>query len=48
MLKVELFSLYDGELIRRRLFDDDEDRFKVICGFNNYLGINEEYDKMGW
>lgn len=42
----ELFSLYDGKTIRNRLFDDDEDRFKVICGFNNYLRDEESYNKL--
>lgn len=42
----ELFSLYDGELIRRRLFDDDEDRCLVIIGFNSYLRDEESYNKL--
>ena len=23
-------------------------RLVFVCGFNNYLGIDEEYDKLGW
>ena len=42
----ELFSLYDGEIIRSRLFDDDEDRIAVIKGFNNYLKDEDSYNKM--
>ena len=42
----ELFSLYDGELIRRRLFDDDEDRCAVIKGFNSYLRDEDSYNKL--
>ena len=42
----ELFSLYDGELIRRRLFDDDEDRCLVIKGFNSYLNDEDSYNKL--
>ena len=41
----ELFSLYDGELIRRRLFDD-EDRCLVIKGFNSYLSDEDSYNKL--
>ena len=42
----ELFSLYEGDKIRDRLFDDDEDRNKVIKGFNNYLKDEESYNKL--
>jgi len=42
----ELFSLYDGKLIRDRLFDDDEDRYFVIRGFNKYLKNEESYNKL--
>ena len=39
----ELFTLYEPTDIRERLFDDDEDRNKVIKGFNNYLKDEESY-----
>jgi len=42
----ELFSLYDGKIIRSRMFDDDEDRKIVIKGFNNYLRDEESYNKL--
>lgn len=42
----ELFSLYDKTEIRSNLFDDDEDRNKVIKGFNNYLKDEESYNKL--
>ena len=42
----ELFSLYDANIIRERLFDDDEERNKVIIGFNNYLKDEESYNRM--
>lgn len=42
----ELFSVYDEHIIRERLFDDDEDRNKVIKGFNNYLKDEESYNKL--
>ena len=41
----ELFSLYESDNIRR-LFDDDEDRNKVIKGFNNYLKDEKSYNKL--
>jgi len=41
----ELFSLYENTEIRR-LFDDDEDRNKVIKGFNNYLRDEESYNQL--
>lgn len=42
----ELFSLYGGNEIRDRLFDDDEDRNIVIKGFNNYLQDEESYNRL--
>ncbi len=42
----ELFSLYDGSVVRSRLFDDDENRHDVIIGFNNYLKDEESYNKL--
>ena len=42
----ELFSVYDENIIRERLFDDDEDRNKVIRGFNSYLRDEESYNKL--
>lgn len=42
----ELFSVYDANIIRERLFDDDEDRNKVIIGFNNYLKDEDSYNRM--
>jgi len=42
----ELFSLYEKDMIRSRLFDDDEDRNRVIKGFNNYLKDEESYNKL--
>ena len=42
----ELFSLYDENKIRNRLFDDDEDRNIVIKGFNKYLKDEESYNKL--
>ncbi len=42
----ELFSLYDGNVVRNRLFDDDENRSIVIKGFNNYLCNEEAYNKL--
>ena len=42
----ELFSLYEENKIRERLFDDDEDRNKVIEGFNIYLKDEESYNKL--
>lgn len=42
----ELFSLYEGDKIRDRLFDDDEDRNNVIKGFNKYLKDEESYNKL--
>lgn len=42
----ELFSLYEGEKIRDRLFDDDEDRKIVIKGINKYLHDEESYNKL--
>lgn len=42
----ELFSMYSGNKIRNRLFDDDEDRKVVIKGFNNYLRDEDSYNKM--
>lgn len=42
----ELFSLYEGNKIRDRLFDDDEDRSIVIKGFNNYLKDEESYNRL--
>lgn len=42
----ELFSMYDGRKIRSRLFDDDEDRFKVIMGANKYLRDEDSYNKL--
>ncbi|MBE6154538.1 MAG: DUF3419 family protein [Firmicutes bacterium] len=42
----ELFSLYEGSIIRDRLFDDDEDRNKVIIKFNKYLKDEESYNKL--
>ena len=42
----ELFSLYDGSLIRDRLFDDDESRIPVIKGFNFYLRDEESYNTL--
>ena len=42
----ELFSLYEGNEIRSRLFNDDEDRNIVIKGFNKYLKNEESYNKL--
>ena len=42
----ELFSIYDRNEIRDRLFDDDEDRNIVIKGFNVYLKDEESYDRL--
>ena len=42
----ELISLYNGEKIRSRLFDDDEDRKIVIKGINKYLQDEESYNKL--
>jgi len=42
----ELISLYDGEKIRSRLFDDDEDRKIVIKGINKYLKDEKSYNKL--
>ena len=42
----ELISLYDGKIIRDRLFDDDEDRKIVIKGINKYLKDEESYNKL--
>lgn len=42
----ELFSLYNKNEIRDRLFDDDEDRDIVIKCFNNYLKDEESYNKL--
>jgi len=42
----ELFSLYDKDIIRSRLFDDDEDRCVVIKGCNNYLKDEESYNRL--
>jgi len=42
----ELFSLYEKNKIRERLFDDDEDRTLVIKGFNSYLKDEESYNKL--
>lgn len=42
----ELFSLYEANKIRDRLFDDDEDRNIVIKGFNKYLKDEESYNKL--
>ena len=42
----ELFSLYNSNDIRDRLFDDDEDRNIVIKGFNRYLKDEESYNKL--
>ena len=42
----ELFSLYDVDTIRTKLFDDDEERNKVIKGFNNYLHDEDSYNKL--
>ena len=42
----ELFSLYDPDDIRNRLFEDDEDRNIVIKGFNKYLQDEESYNKL--
>lgn len=42
----ELFSLYDKNKIRDRLFDDDEDRNVVIQGFNKYLKDEDSYNRL--
>ena len=42
----ELFSLYDVNKIRDRLFDDDEDRNIVIKGINNYLKDEDSYNRL--
>ena len=42
----ELFSLYEKDIIRERLFDDDEERPLVIKGFNSYLKDEESYNKL--
>ena len=42
----ELFSNYEKDTIRERLFEDDESRNKVIMGFNNYLHTEEDYNKL--
>ena len=42
----ELFSLYEVNEIRNRLFDDDEDRNIVIKGFNKYLKDEESYNRL--
>ena len=42
----ELFSLYNPNDIRDRLFDDDEDRNIVIKGLNTYLKDEESYNKL--
>ena len=42
----ELFTLYEPTDIRERLFDDDEDRNKVIKGFNNYLQDEMSYNRL--
>ena len=42
----ELFTLYEPTNIRERLFDDDEDRNKVIKGFNNYLKDEMSYNRL--
>lgn len=42
----ELFSLYDGNKIRDRLFDDDEDRNIIIKGFNKYLKDEDSYNRL--
>lgn len=42
----ELFSLYNANDIRDRLFDDDEDRNIVIKGLNRYLKDEESYNKL--
>jgi len=42
----ELFSLYESEKIRDRLFDDDEDRKNVIKGFNKYLRDEDSYNRL--
>lgn len=42
----ELFTLYEPTNIRERLFDDDEDRNRVIIGFNNYLKDEESYNRL--
>ena len=42
----ELISSYESNIIRNRLFDDDEDRYKVIIGFNKYLKNEESYNRL--
>ena len=42
----ELFSLYNANDIRDRLFDDDEDRNIVIKGFNKYLKDEGSYNRL--
>ena len=42
----KLFSLYNGYIIRDRLFDDDEDRKTVIIGFNKYLQSEQSYNRL--
>lgn len=42
----ELFSLYEGNEIRDRLFDDDENRKIIIKRFNSYLKDEESYNKL--
>ena len=42
----ELFSLYNPNDIRDRLFDDDEDRNIVIKGLNKYLKDEESYNEL--
>lgn len=42
----ELISLYEGKIIRDKLFDDDEDRKIVIKGFNKYLKDENSYNML--
>ena len=42
----ELFALYDAKTIRVKLFDDDEDRNRVIRRFNVYLHDEESFNKL--
>lgn len=42
----ELFSNYEGKKVRDRLFNDDEDRYRVIIGSNNYLRDEDSYNEL--
>lgn len=42
----ELFSSFSPVTVRKNLFEDDEDKYRVLCGMNLYLKNKEYYNRI--